>query len=673
MPELSRGAFDLSIPDPIFVETEQQARQWLEYMVHAGKRRGALGLDTETTGRNRLKDWVVLWSLSDGGYRLCLEAKWLELFKEPLLENPEINFDFSNAPFDAHMLANTGIDVSKAGRWHDTLNQSWLWNENNIGGHGLKENTELYFRRVTPHFEDVFGKIPKRKKNGPVIGTGDLIRAAMADPLRRQRAIDYSSMDAFNTTMLREHFDGLLSTVALSPYTQKTLRDHYYEVECPFTKVLWKMERHGFTVDGGYFNSIAPAMTAELNAIEREFAKEAQTSISLTSPKQLQWFFFEHLKRIPTKFTKGGQSGNKQPSTDEEVLEGWAGEGDRYAQLILRHRKISKILGTYVEGLSERIDHNSRIHTSLLQQGTVTGRLSSKEPNLQNIPRAAEDKYRIREAFVAGAFQKLMVADYEQLEMRLMAHFAEWQLPEEQQKMCNAIRQGIDLHCLTVHEMYNIPYEDVIAAKKAEKAVKSGKRDAPLTERELDLLLKRQLCKAAGFGIIYGIGGELLAANLTRDSGTYISPDEGKELIKKWLRVFPSVDEFIERTKRFVRHYGYVQTLLGRYRRFGDLGGMSRNDAARCERQAVNAIIQGTAADLARIAMINAAHDPELMELGATLLLQIHDELIWELPNDKEKMEKAKARAKYHMENVADLAVPTPVEIGFGDTWADAK
>lgn len=672
MPELARGSFDLSIPNPTFVETEAQARYWLDYMVRRAKERGALGLDTETTGRNRLKDWVVLWSLSDGRERLCLEAKWLPFFKDGLLENPEICFDFSNAPFDAHMLANTGIDVSKAGRWHDTLNQSWLWNENNLGGHGLKENTELYFRRVTPHFEDVFGKIPKKKKGQPEINSGDLIRAAMADPLRRDRAIDYSSMDAFNTTMLREHFDGLLCQVRLSPYTNDSLRDHYYAVECPFTKLLWKMERKGFTVDGGYFKSIAPAMRKEIEEIEKEFAKEAQTVINLKSPKQLQWFFFEHLKRIPTKFTKGGASGNKQPSTDEEVLEDWAGEGDRYAQLILRHRSISKILGTYVDGLSDHIDHNSRIHTSLLQQGTVTGRLSSKEPNLQNIPRASEDKYRIREAFVAGAFMCLMVADYEQLEMRLMAHFAEWQLPEDQQKMCNAIRQGIDLHCLTVHEMYGIPYDDVINAKKAEKAVKSGKRKEPLTAYESDLLLKRQLCKAAGFGIIYGIGGELLAANLTRDSGTYISPQEGKELIEKWLNVFPSVRAFIQRTKDELRAKGYVQTLLGRFRRFGDLRGMSRNDAARCERQAVNAIIQGTAADLARIAMINAFYDPELADI-ADLLLQIHDELIWELPTDPAIKERAKARAKHHMEHAAELAVPTPVEIGFGDTWADAK
>jgi DNA polymerase-1 len=668
-----RGAFDLSIPSGHFVETEYQARQWMDYMLQAAKIRGSLGLDSETTGLVKHKDLVLLWSLSDGVQRICLDSKFLQLFKEPLLENPEVNFDFTNAPFDAHMFANTGIDLSKAGEWRDTRVQSWLFNENNLGRHGLKECIIDHFGRVRADFSDVFGTIPKPKKGEMKLTSGHLIRQAMINPTMRQSAADYASLDAYDSTTLRVYLDGLLQSIEM--YPGMTLYDYYNQVEVPYTKVLWNMERRGFTIDAGHFKAMAPAMQAELTYIETEFAKAAGTVLNLASPDQLSYFFYDVLKRPVVKMTKGGAKGIKKPSTDAEVLEGWAAEGDHYARMILRHRSVAKILGTYVTGLSNHIDANYRIHTSLLQTGTVTGRLSSKEPNLQNIPRAGEDKYKIREAFIAGEHGVLMVADYEQLEMRLMAHFAECNLPVQYQKMCNAIRQNIDLHCLTVHELYGVPYEEVIAAKKAEKAFKQGKLGRELTEREMDLLLKRQQCKAAGFGIIYGIGGELLAANMTMESGVYVSPQEGKNLIKQWLGVFPTVARFIEDTKLWIKQHGYVQTILGRFRRFGDVNGMSNHDRARCERQAVNSIVQGTAADVARKAMIKAEADPVLRDLGCRMLLQVHDELIWEMPDDKAIRDTAKKRAKEIMEDPfgRPLAVPLPVELGFAETWAAAK
>jgi DNA polymerase-1 len=663
----NRGAFDLSIPDPVDVRTEKESEQWLDYMIQAAHQRGSLGLDSETSGRVKHRDWVVKWSISDGTYRLCLDASMLPQWKERVLENPEINFDMTNVPFDFHMFANTGVDISKAGNLMDTTMQSWLWNENNLGRHGLKECILDHFGRNRENFEDVFGKIPAKKKNTIQLSSGDLIAAVFNDPTKRWRGVDYASLDAYDSTHLRHHFDDLLGQVLI--YSGKTLREYFHEIEVPYTKVLLKMERRGFTIDAGYFRSIAPQMRMTLIQIEREFAKAAGEIVNLRSPDQLVWFFHEKLQRPVAAWTKGGKSGIKKPSIDADVLDEWAGEGDPYARMIITHRKVAKILGTYVDGLSEHIDHNFRIHTSLLQHGTVTGRLSSKAPNLQNIPRASEDKFKIREAFIAGPFKKLMVADYEQLEMRLMAHFS------GDEKMIDAIRRGVDIHCLTVSELYGFEYDEVVAAKKAGKKYGEGKLGRELTEREADLILKRQQCKAAGFGIIYGIGGELLAANLTAESGVYISPEEGKELIQKWLSVFPGVKRFIEQTKTFIWRNGYVQTILGRFRRFGDLHGMSKGDAARCERQAVNAIIQGTAADIARVVMIVAENDPVLKELGCELLLQVHDELIWELPMDNEICMKAKARAKEIMENPFQqaLAVPLPVEIGFGENWAAAK
>ena len=262
----------------------------------------------------------------------------------------------------------------------------------------------------------------------------------------------------------------------------------------------------------------------------------------------------------------------------------------------------------------------------------------------------------------------LVVADYEQLEMRLMAHFS------GDEKMIAAIINGTDLHCLTVSEMYGIPYDDVMAAKKADKLVKTGKQ-ASLTAREEELLFYRQAAKACGFGIIYGIGGPHLASNLTRELGKLVTAEEGIKLIRQWLGIFPGVRFYIDRTKEEMKRNGYVQVITGRYRRFGDIKNMSKQDASQSERQSVNSIVQGTAAEVAKKAMINAEYDPVLRELGARMLLQVHDELIFECPDDESCVKEVKARVKELMEHpfCVDLAVPLPVEVGSGHTWSTAK
>lgn len=664
-------AFDLSIPIGHYVESEAEAVKWIDRFLITHKANDGLGLDSETTGLRIHKDIVLVWSLSDGVDRICLDSRMIPLFREPILENPEINFDLTRAKFDAHMFANTGVDITKAGRWRDTTVQSWLLNENNQGRHGLKECIKDHFHRETPTFESVFGKIPHKRKGQVQLTSGELIRRAFADPEKREQAADYASLDAYNSTTLRKYFDDLLKQQVM--YDGMSLYEFFHMVEVPFTKVLYNCERRGIIIDKGMLDEMQPSMKASLDKIEKAFAQAAGRIINLRSPPQMQYFFFELLKKTPTKYTDGGASGNKSPSTDAEVLEEWAGDGDVYALQAISHRGIAKIHDTYVVSLPEWLDTHFRIHTSLNQTGTVTGRLSSSEPNLQNIPRPGEDKFKIRDAFLPGDGMILMVADYAQLEMRLMAHFS------GDEKMIDAILKGVDLHCLTVAEVYGFPYDDVMAAVKAEKAFKKGKGPA-LTEHQEMLILMRQAAKATGFGIIYGIGGAHLAANLTRDLSTpekpaYYSPEQGVDLVKKWKRVFPGVDRFIESTKQWIWAYGYVQTILGRFRRFGDLRGMKKQDASQCERQGVNSIIQGTASDIAKMAMICADNDPELAAVRARLLLQIHDELIWELPDNDEAKNRAKARATQIMEHpfVSELKVPLPVEIGFGYSWATAK
>lgn len=480
-------AFDLSLPPAYYVEDEHLARQWMNHFLQSHKVNNGLGLDSETSGVVKHKDVVMIWSLSDGANRVCFPAKFIPLFKEPILENPQINFDLTNAKFDAHMFANTGADISKAGEWRDTLVQSFLFNENNQGRHGLKECIRDHFDRDPATFEQVFGRLPS-KKYGVKKAYADLINEALADPVKRAAATDYAAMDAYNTTILRAYFDQQLQDIPM--YQGMDLKKFFYQVEVPFTKVLWRMERRGFQIDAGYLWALKEPMEKRMEEIQKEFAKASSQIINLRSVPAIRWFFYELLKKEHWKKTKGGTGGEQKQSTDVEVLEDWAGQGDPWAKLLLEFRGIDKIYGTYVTSIMELLDSNLRIHTSLNQIGAQSGRLSSSDPNLQNIPAAREDKFRIRDAFIASKGKRLVVADYAQLEMRLMAHFS------RDPKMVKAIIEGIDLHCFTVSEMHGIPYEEVIAAVNHEKTFKKGKSQEPLTAREEELIGLRAAAKA---------------------------------------------------------------------------------------------------------------------------------------------------------------------------------
>jgi DNA polymerase-1 len=659
------AGFDLSVPPAHFVETEHEARMWMNHFLQSHRMVGSLGIDSETTGLVKHSDMVIIWSLSDGANRICLPSKFIGLYKEPLLENSEVSFDLTNAKFDAHMFANTGADLSLAGPWQCTLAMSFLNDENRMGRHGLKESTKEHLGREPASFEMTFGKLPPTKKGQVKKTIGDLIHEALADPNRRMQAADYASMDAYNTFCLRNVFDAKLAAIPM--YDGYSLKDFFYNIERHFTKVLWKMERRGFQVDKNYLANLLGPMEVRLEAIRSEFTKAAGQLINLNSVFHMRWFFFELLKKTPTKMTDGGATGNVQPSVDSEVLEEWAGKGDPWAKAMIEYRSIAKIKGTYVEALMELADQNNRIHTSLNQIGAQSGRLSSSDPNLQNVPRPEEDEFKIREAFVAAPGYRLIVADYAQLEMRLMAHFS------EDEKMINAIKQGVDLHCLTVSEMYGIPYDEVIGAVEAkDNAKKTGIKP---TDRQKELLMYRQAAKATGFGIIYGIGGPRLAMGLTKMGGKIYSEAEGWGLIEKWYGVFPGVRAFIEDQKKRIRTRGAVQTIVGRYRRAGDLNAMSKRDASQQERTLINAIIQGSGADVAKSAMLQAENDPELCNNGARLLLQVHDELVFEVPDNDEVVAACKARLREIMEHpfVNALLVPLPASVGDGYTWASAK
>jgi len=660
-------AFNIQLPPSHFVCLQQDAEQWLDYYMQSRFVNNGLGLDTETTGINNMRSYPIIWSLSDVNTRICLTAELLPIFR-PLLESPQTNFDISNAKFDAHMLANRGIDITKAGELRDTSVMSWLHDENKQGRHGLKENIFAWFGWMPPTFAEIFGKNIK-KKGEEKKTEGELIYTALADPEKVVPATDYASIDAYNHTTLRIKYDEVLEEIEL--YSGMTAKRFFYTVCVPFTKVLFSMERTGFNIDLAHLDAIAPGMLKEIESIEKEFGKAAGQIINLNSTDQLRTLFFDKLGYTPIEYTSGGASGIKKPSLDKDTLETWAGMGDPLSNILMRHRKLSKIHSTYVKGMRDIVADDGRMHTTLNQHGTVTGRLSSSKPNLQNIPRPGGDEFKIRKAFIASIAMRLLVADYAQLEMRLMAHFS------KDRKMIQAIIDGVDIHCLTVAEMSNgrVSYEEVVAAKTADDAIKSGKLNRELTSTERDLLQRRQGAKAVGFGIIYGIGGRLLAANLTKESkgAVVYSERDGFDLIDQWFNVFPGVFEFIEYDKKMINKVGYVQTVMGRFRRFGDVRTMRKRERALAERQGVNARIQGSAADIAMMAMLKCFWDSTLNEVGCRLLLQIHDELIFEIPDDDSVCETASERIKLHMENPFDqpLLVPLPVSPVSGYNWAE--
>lgn len=653
------------IPHAEWVDNDQKLAEACNYLLNSGKSNG-LAFDTETTGLNIFKDIPLMLSFSDGNRRFAMMADRLHnpWVKDALLQNTEIEKIGTNVKFDMHMLANAGVEVK--GKVHDTIVMSWLHNENRFG-HGLKDTAKDYCGIRMLDFKDVF---PMRKatKKTPGETAGEAIRRVLnGSEDERKKAIEYSGLDAYASHHVRSYLKDRLAGENIRQGW--SLWDYFCTWETEFTTVLWRMERRGFAICTGHLRTQKSPMEKAMLEIEGEIAQMAGWVININSVKQLRQLFFEQLQYDPVKMTDGGTTGIKSPSTDEEVLNIFADRGCPFSKKIIEHRKISKIYGTYIEGLLSWVDPELRIHTTLNQAGTVTGRLSSRDPNLQNIPRFKGDRFRIRAAFAAAIGKRLVVADYDQLEMKLMAHFS------GDVKMVEAIKAGKDLHCMTVALMFGEDYDAVYAAKQAKN---------PTPEQEI-LIMMRQSAKAIGFGLIYGIGAMKLAQQLTEELKRLVSKEEAQHDINRYFAVFPGVQRFIKNTHAYCHNTEFVQTLLGRKRRLPQInakGGMSADEDAKgivaeARRQSVNSIIQGTAADIAKAAMIRAEYDPVLRDLGAVLLLQIHDELIFEVDDDPVIAKAVGDRVKQIMEapfgDDFQLNVPLTTEAHSGYTWAEAK
>jgi len=657
------------IPECEWLETEQQVIEAGAYL--SSCERQLVAFDTETTGTDIARDYPLMFSLSDGVRRFSsMWDPWSYHYaiKDWVLQNKKVTKVCSEAKFDMHMSANRGIKLE--GDIRDTVIMDWLGDENRWS-HGLKDTALNHCGIKMKDFKEVFPMAPKRK-NRPAETPGEAILKKLSTPEGRAEAIEYAGLDAFASMKVHDFLqDRLENDWIRSNYN---FWQYYCDWETDFTRVLWNMERRGMMICTGHLKANIEPLNQEEARILGELAKRLGHPINPNSTPQLRELFFDQLGYTPKKWTDGGKSGVKQPSTDAEVLESFAHHGCPYSKLIIECRGIVKTRSTYIETPLASVDHNNRLHTRLLQNGTVTGRLSSRDPNLQNLPRPSDDPYRIREAFVAPPGKVLIVADYEQLEMRIMAHFS------QDPKMIKAISDGLDLHCYTVSLMYGVEYNEVVAA------VKKKKKGELLTDRDKLLIGYRQAAKATGFGLIYGIGPNKLAVNLTEELKRTVTVEEAVGMIKNYFRVFEGVERFIKATHAECRKTEFVQTIIGRKRRLPEInakGGRDDDDdinasgiAAMARRQSVNSIVQGTAADIAKAAMIRCEFDEELIALGAQMLLQIHDELIFEIDEDLEIIELARKRIKSIMEHPFpgyDLSVPLPTDDNVVYCWADAK
>ena len=404
----------------------------------------------------------------------------------------------------------------------------------------------------------------------------------------------------------------------------------YNEIEIPLLKTLAKMEIEGINLDVKFLKKLSERTTNELEDITKEIYELAGEEFNISSPKQLGEVLFDKMKIISNpKKTKTGQY-----STSEEVLNELSSKSD-LVKLVLKFRSISKLLNTYINSLPKQLDkYTNRIHTEYVQTVASTGRLSSINPNLQNIPIRTNRGREVRKAFIArNKDYFLMAADYSQIELRIIASLS------NEENMINAFKKNEDIHASTASAVFNVPINQVSKEQRSN-------------------------AKVVNFGIIYGVSAFGLS------NQTKLNRTESKELIEKYFEKYPKLKQYINNQISFARNNGYVETVLGRRRYLKDINSQNSVVRGAAERNAINAPIQGSAADIIKIAMINIQDKMESERLKSKLILQVHDELVFDLHvSEKEKMYQI---VENEMKNAIELSVPLEVEIGIADNWLEA-
>ncbi|MBV1932511.1 MAG: DNA polymerase I [Porticoccaceae bacterium] len=593
--------------------SEAELDNWLELLDSAE----VFAFDTETTSLNYMQAQLVGVSFAVTPYEAAYvpfghdylgapvqlsQTLVLDRLK-PLLENPGKAKLGQNLKYDMSVLAQHGIDLQ--GIAFDTMLESYVLDATG-SRHDMDTLAQKHLDEETVHFTDIAGK-----------GAGQLTFNQIA----LEEAAPYAAEDADITLRLHQVFSGRLEQEA-------TLLSVYQDIEIPLVPVLSRIERNGAKVDQGLLNTQSAELGKRLGELELQAHDLAGKAFNLASPKQLGVILFEELSLPVIKKTPKGA-----PSTAEEVLQELALDYP-LPKVILEHRSLSKLKSTYTDKLPTMIDPGTgRIHTSYHQAVTATGRLSSSDPNLQNIPIRTEEGRRIRQAFIAPEGHQLVAADYSQIELRIMAHLS------GDQGLLEAFKQNLDIHSATAAEVFGTALESVT----------------------IEL---RRNAKAINFGLIYGMSAFGLGRQLN------IGRNQAQEYIDLYFSRYPGVREYMDATKIKAADQGYVETLYGRRLYLPQINARNGMQRQAAERTAINAPMQGTAADIIKKAMINVDSWLSEEKLGARMIMQVHDELVLEVPLDEVGIVQTGLKAR--METAAQLDVPLIVDIGTGDNWDEA-
>ena len=588
----------------------------LKKVIKEASKSDTVAIDTETTGLDYIDSELVGISISfnagEGFYipikhndesiiQLPLEDVINEL--KPLLESSEKKIIGQNIKFDKNILMKYGLKIASIK--NDTMMMSYVLDAS-ATRHNLDALASYYLGYKTSTYEDVAGKGAKQ---------------ISFDDVPIDIATNYAAEDADITLRLYEELSPKLKNI-------ESLNKLNEEIEIPLIEVLSDMERNGAILNAKVLNAQSKDLEERIIRLENKAYKLAGEEFNLGSTKQLREIFFDKLNYRVIKKTPGGQ-----PSTDEKVLAELAEEYE-LPKVLLEHRTLSKLKSTYTDKLPNQISSLSgKVHTSFHQAVTTTGRLSSSDPNLQNIPIRTEDGRRIRQAFEPSNGNKFISADYSQIELRVMAHLS------KDPGLLSAFQEGEDVHSKTASEVFNVGIEDVSS----------------------DL---RRNAKAINFGLIYGIS----AFGLGKQLG--ITRNLAAEYMAMYFEKYPGVKQYMESTKESASQNGYVETLFGRRLYLKEINANNALRRQASERAAINAPVQGTAADIMKIAMIRMYQALEKEKSEARIILQVHDELILDTP--EKEIDRVIELTTEAMKEATLLDVPLEIDIGIGDNWDQA-
>ncbi|MDQ8039164.1 MAG: DNA polymerase I [Rickettsiella sp.] len=604
---------NISKPKYPLILDESSLNKWIKQLEN--KKQWAL--DTETTSLDVMKAQLVGLSFALAPEKAAyiplahdyndapkqLNRNFVLKKLKPLLEDPNYLKIGHNLKYDMSVLANYGIKLK--GIAFDTMLESYLL-DSASNQHNLDSAAQKHLHYKTIHFVDIAGKGVKQK-------TFNHIELAIAG--------EYAAEDTDVSLRLHE---------TLWPQLNKSpnLVDVFTALEMPLVPVLSRIERYGVLIDAKLLQKQSISLAKRLLTLETQAYEFAGKSFNLSSPKQLQTILFTEQGLPIIEKTPTGQA-----STSESVLQTLAMKYP-LAKVILKHRSLSKLKSTYTDKLPQQINPKTgRVHTSYHQAAVVTGRLSSSDPNLQNIPARTKEGRKIRQAFIAAPGYRIISADYSQIELRIIAHFS------QDKGLLNAFAKNLDIHQATAAEVLKIPLEKVTPEQ-------------------------RRSAKAVNFGLIYGMS----AFGLARQLG--IEREEAKRYIDRYFDRYPGVRNYMERTRQQAQQQGYVTTLLGRRL---NLPGINASDPLRrkaSERAAINAPLQGSAADIIKKAMINIDHAFTAQKLNAHMIMQVHDELVVEAAETCQN--KAKNLIENLMVNAVNLSVPLLVDIQIGNNWDES-